>query len=71
METPIKLELVGQKGELFALKYPGLQIPIHVNDELLEKFKASDEYIVVENLSTAEYSEQSWSSSEIKNQIRA
>tara|TARA_R100001198_G_C5205835_1_gene193039 strand:- start:834 stop:1049 length:216 start_codon:yes stop_codon:yes gene_type:complete len=71
METPIKLELVGQKGELFALKYPGLQIPIHVNDELLEKFKASDEYVVVENLSTAEYSEQSWSSSEIKNQIRA
>ena len=71
METPIKLELVGRKGELFALKYPGLQIPIHVNDELLEKFKASDEYIVVENLSTAEYSEQSWSSSEIKNQIRA
>tara|TARA_B000000460_G_C21399938_1_gene341935 strand:+ start:536 stop:751 length:216 start_codon:yes stop_codon:yes gene_type:complete len=71
METPIKLELVGRKGELFALKYPGLQIPIHVNDELLEKFKASDEYIVVENLSTAEYSEQSWSSSETKNQIRA
>ncbi|MAO44600.1 MULTISPECIES: hypothetical protein [Leeuwenhoekiella] len=71
METPIKLELVGRKGELFALKYPGLQIPIHVNDELLEKFKASDEYVVVENLSTAEYSEQSWSSSEIKNQIRA
>lgn len=71
METPIKLELVGQKGELFALKYPGLQIPIHVNDELLEKFKASDEYVVVENLSTTEYSEQSWSSSETKNQIRA
>ena len=71
METPIKLELVGRKGELFALKYPGLQIPIHVNDELLEKFKASDEYVVVENLSTAEYSEQSWSSSETKNQIRA
>ena len=71
METPIKLELVGQKGELFALKYPGLQIPIHVNDELLEKFKASDEYVVVENSSTSEYSEQSWSSSETKNQIRA
>ena len=71
METPIKLELVGQKGELFALKYPGLQIPIHVNEELLEKFKASDEYVVVENLLTAEYSEHSWSSSETKNQIRA
>ena len=71
METPIKLELVGQKGELFAFKYPGLQIPIHVNEELLEKFKASDEYVVVENSSTSEYSEQSWSSSETKNQIRA
>ncbi|MFI8378692.1 hypothetical protein [Leeuwenhoekiella sp. NPDC079379] len=39
METPIELELVGKKDDMYALKYPGLQVPINVNFELLEKFK--------------------------------
>ena len=69
METPIKLELVGQKGELFALKYPGLQIPIHVNQELLEKFQASDEHVVIEHQSPPEYTNELWASSDTKSQI--
>ncbi|MFD2828703.1 hypothetical protein ACFSYG_19650 [Leeuwenhoekiella polynyae] len=53
METPIKLELVGRKGDMYALKYPGLHIPIHVNYELLEKFKESDEYLVLEDVTSS------------------
>lgn len=48
METPIELELVGKKGDMYALKYPGLQVPIHVNYELLQKFRNSTEYVVRE-----------------------
>lgn len=49
METPIELELVGKKDDMYALKYPGLQVPINVNFELLEKFKKSTDYIVKES----------------------
>lgn len=60
METPIKLELVGRKGDMYALKYPGLQIPIHVNYELLQKFKASDEYVVLDGMTSSSPPESNW-----------
>lgn len=59
METPIELELVGKKEDMYALKYPGLQIPIHVNFELLEKFRKSPDYLVRESRDI-DHQEESW-----------
>ncbi|MAW96598.1 MULTISPECIES: hypothetical protein [unclassified Leeuwenhoekiella] len=60
METPIELELVGKKEDMYALKYPGLQIPIHVNFELLEKFRNSPDYIVRESGNVDHHPEETW-----------
>ena len=60
METPIELELVGKKEDMYALKYPGLQIPIHVNFELLEKFRKSPDYCVRESEDFNPHPEEPW-----------
>lgn len=46
METPIQLTLVGFKNGNYQLKYPNLDIPISVNEELYRKFCSSREYVI-------------------------
>ena len=71
METPIELELVGKKDDMYALKYPGLQIPIHVNYELLEKFKKSPDYRVRETVTARTPQEKLWGDNVPPKELRA
>ncbi|MDP5043518.1 MAG: hypothetical protein NWQ06_00900 [Leeuwenhoekiella sp.] len=71
METPIELEFVGKKDDMYALKYPGLQVPINVNFELLEKFKKSTEYIVKESPTFLKNQENPWMGNTSPDSIRA
>ncbi|RXG26856.1 hypothetical protein [Leeuwenhoekiella marinoflava] len=70
METPIELELVGKKDDLYAINYPGLKVPIHVNFELLQKFKKSSDYVIRESESFKKIKNDQWFLSENTEAVR-
>ncbi|MAZ28805.1 MAG: hypothetical protein CL868_17225 [Cytophagaceae bacterium] len=46
METPIELTLVGFNNGMYQIKYPNLDLPIEINEELYRKFCKSRDYVI-------------------------
>ncbi len=43
-KKPIKVQLIGKKANSYHIKFPNLQIPVEVNENLYKKMLRSKEY---------------------------
>ncbi|MHA7059660.1 hypothetical protein ACWGOQ_0020710 [Aquimarina sp. M1] len=43
-KQPVKVQLVGKNGNRYQIKFPNLEIPVVVNEQLYSKMLCSDQY---------------------------
>lgn len=43
-KKPVKVRLIGKKANSYQIKFPNLQIPVEVNENLYKKMLRSSEY---------------------------